>query len=167
MKQVQVYFAGHLLVSVAALAIGYAMAEKINWAFIFVFFGGFWYYAHVRGTQGIETMLFFGFTLAAAAGFWFGMPPAAMLVGLVAALGAWDLDHFGQRLRLVKRVEMDSGLGGNHLRRLGLIELLGLLAGMAGLTSSLQLTFWVQLLLVVLAIYGISRLVILVKNNLN
>jgi hypothetical protein len=166
MKQIHAFFAAHLLVMVAALAIGYAVGGHINWAFVFVGFGALWYFAYLRGAQGIETILFFGFALAAAVGFWLQLAPIAMLVALVCALGAWDLDHFFQRLRLVQRVEMTSGLGRSHLRRLGLIELLGFLAGLAGLTSNLYMPFWAELVLVLLAVIGISRLVIVVKNTL-
>jgi hypothetical protein len=166
MKRVQLFFTIHLLIAVTALAIGYALGGRLAWAFGVVFVGGLWYTAQFRGAQGIETIIFFAFALAAAAGFWIGLPPIAMLLTMVAALGAWDLDHFSQRLRLVERVVMDNGLDNNHLRRLLLIELLGLMAGLAGLTSDLRLTFWNQVLLVILAVFGISRLVLYIKAEL-
>jgi len=166
MKLIQTFFTVHLLTAVAALAIGYAVGGYINWAFVIILFGGLWYFAHLRGAQGLETLLFFGYALAAAVGFWVQLAPLAMLVAMVAALGAWDLDHFSQRVRLVERAELTSGLNRNHLRRLAIIEGLGLLAGLAALTSSLQIPFWTELLLVILAVYGISRMVIVVKNTL-
>ena len=166
MRRIQLFFTIHLLTAVAALALSYALGGRLQWAFGAILVGGLWYTAQFRGAQGIETILFFVFALAAAAGFWIGLPPVGMLLALVATLGAWDLDHFSQRLRLVERVVLDTGLGNNHLRRLLLIELLGLLAGLAGLTSSLYLTFWMQLLLVILAVYGISRLILFIKNEL-
>lgn len=166
MKRILVVYSIHILVAVAALALSYAHGGRPFWSMAIVFGGALWYYAHQRGAQGFETILFFGFAIAAAAGFWVGLSPYAMLVAMVAALGAWDLDHFAQRLRLVERVDLDTGLGSNHLRRLLFIEVLGLFTGLAGITSNFQLTFWTQLLLVVLAVFGLSRLVIFIKKEL-
>lgn len=166
MKRIQAIYSIHILIAVAALALSYAQGGWPHWSMAVVLGGAMWYTAHQRGAQGFETILFFGFAIAAAAGFWVGLSPYALLVALVASLGAWDLDHFSQRLRLVERVVLDTGLGNNHLRRLFLIESLGLMTGLVGLTSNFQLTFWTQLLLLVLAVFGLSRLVIFIKKEL-
>ena len=166
MKTINLLFSAHLLTAIAALAISLALGGALEAALVVVFFGGLWFFSQQQGMGGWGTILLFLFGLACGIGFWMDLTPGLLLLAIVATLGAWDLDQFSQRLRSVERVDLDSGLGKNHLRRLFLIESLGLLAGAAGLTARLQITFWAAVLLVILALVGISRLVIFIKKEL-
>jgi hypothetical protein len=166
MSLIQRIFWAHMLIGVAALAIGYAVAGLLLVSLVIVFFGAMWFAAQQRNGVGLEGILFTLFVLAAGIGFWLGAPGWLMLLATVAALGSWDLDHFLQRLSVVERVEFETGLGREHLRRLGMVEGLGLLAGLLALTSRMFIPFWWEILLVLLAVIGIRLVVRFVRKQM-
>ncbi len=165
MKTVTLFFVTHLVVAVAALAVGLALSGLLVVALFVVFVSSFWFFSQQRGVHGLETLFLFGFILAAVSGFWTHAPSFLMLFSTVAALGAWDLDQFLQRLNSVKRVEMETGLGSAHLRRLMLVEVIGVLVGSVALSARIQLDFWVAGILVLIAVIGLSRLVAYLRRE--
>lgn len=168
MIKIERFFIGHMLVAVAALAIGLATSETGSFlcSLLLVLLGVGWFANQQRGAVGGEGVLLFLFVLAAAIGFWLGAPSWVMLLGLVASLGAWDLDHFLQRLSRADRIELESGLGRDHLRRLMLVEVIGFTVGMVGLTFQTLITFWWEVLLVLLVVIGLSRIVARVRKEI-
>ncbi len=154
-----------MLVAVAALAIGYAVQGLLGAALVIVFFGAVWAAMQQRGASGLEGLLLYGFALAAAISLWLGVPGWAALLSLVATLGAWDLDHFLQRLRSVERVAFESGLGREHLRRLVLVEALGYVTGLLALTTRVSISFWWVVLLGILLVISISRIIAFVRKQ--
>ena len=165
MKTIYRFFLGHLLVAVAALAAAFAIPDAWWFSLGVVFFGGLWFAANRRGVGGLGSLLLFAFLLSATVGFLIGAPAALLLLTALGALGAWDLDQFLNRLRSVERVEYESGLGRDHLRRLLLVEGIGLLAGGLALTVRFALAFWWIVLLALLAVIGISRVVAFVRKE--
>lgn len=159
-------FWAQMLVGVAALAVGYAAAGHIFVSLIFVFLGSVWFTSQQQKGSGLEGILLTLFFMAGGIGFWLGAPGGLMLVAGVATLGAWDLDHFLQRLSIVERVDYDTGLGREHLRRLGMVEGLGLLAGLLALTSRITLSFWWEVLLALLAVLGIRAVIRFVRKQM-
>jgi hypothetical protein len=95
----------------------------------------------------------------AAFGAWQGLPAAWMLAGVVAALAAWDLDHFDQRLRGAGLIPRRAELLRAHLRQLALAAGAGLLLGGIALGVRLELTFGWVVLIGALAIVGVSGLI--------
>ena len=79
-----------------------------------------------------------------------------LLVGVTAALAAWDLEAFGARLASVERVENEHALMRTHLQRLGLVCAGGLLLGAGASLIRLQLRFGGALLLALLAVLGLG-----------
>ena len=170
MKRIQQIFNAHLLIAVAALAGGYALAGAWLGALIFLVLGGLWFAVQLRASSGaravgVASLMLFLFLPGCAVGMWLGVPGWLALIAAVAALGAWDLDHFLQRLSSAARVELGSGLGRAHLLRLASVEGVGLLAGLAALMVRARLPFWWEVLLVILAVAGISRLISLVRRQ--
>jgi len=82
-----------------------------------------------------------------------------MLVGVVAALSAWDLDHFARRLRGVERVEMRLALEWHHLRRLISVDGLGLLLAGVALAVQYKFSFDAALVLGLVAVLGLSQMI--------
>jgi hypothetical protein len=82
-----------------------------------------------------------------------------MLVGVVVALVAWDLDRFTWRMRAAGRVEGVDALERRHLWRLLIVAGSGLFLGAAALSVKIRLGFVVAFLLAFLAVLGLSRVV--------
>ena len=165
MKTIQRIFWAHLLTAVAVLAIGYAWSGVILAALVIVLFGALWYASQQHGGPGIEGIVFTLFVLASAGGFYLGIAGWLLLLVVVASLGAWDLDHFLQRLSAVDRVAFETGLGRQHIRRLLIVEGIGYLAGLTAITIRLQISFGWVALLIFMAVVGISQVVQFVKKQ--
>lgn len=142
MRTLERVFTAHMLVAVAALAIGFAMRGPIFCSFLVVLFGFVWFVSQQRGVSGLEGLLFFAFLVAAAAGIFFSVPRWLMLAAVVATLGAWDLNHFLQRLGASDNVDFEAGLGREHLRRLLIVEGVGFLGGLLALNLRVAVGFW-------------------------
>lgn len=171
MSAIQRIFWGHMLVATGGLAVGYAMAPLIveaNWGIftlIFVFIGGLWFAAQQRGAIGLEGIILYLYVLAAGLGFLLGAPGWLMLFSGVATLGAWDLDHFLQRLKEADNVDYSSGVGQNHIRRLGLVEGVGLLVGLTAITLRTSVSFWWEVALAFVALLGVRALIDFVRKQ--
>lgn len=175
MRTVQRFFWLHLFIAVLALSVGIGITIAWPPALIPVLFGAAWFAGQLRiarlkpgkGAEGIgpaNLMLFF-FLGGCVVGVLNAAPGWLMLLAAVAALGAWDLDHFLRRMSSVERVEFTSGLGRNHLRRLGMCEVLGLLAGLPALFLRINLSFGWVALLVLVAVITISQIVMYVRRE--
>jgi len=165
MTNIRRVFLAHLAVAVGGLAAGYAIEGQWIIACVFLLLGGLWLLANRRGVPGLGGLLMYVYLLALAAGFWLGIPGLLALLASVGALGAWDLGHFMHRLSAAEHVEFESGLGSAHLRRLAAVEGLGFLAGLLAINVRLVLPFWWVVLLVALAVMGLTRLVDFVRKQ--
>jgi len=165
MNTIQRFFWLHLLIAVSAISASYAMSGLGLVAAIFVFFGAAWAAARQRNAQGIAGIVLTLFLVAGGLGALLGMPGWLMLVMTVAALGAWDLDHFLQRLSGIKHVDYSTGIGRAHLRRLVVVEAIGLVAGLLALLMRTQIPFWWEALLVLLAVIGLRVLAAFVRRE--
>lgn len=165
------------LVATAALALGYGLNRQPIGVLIFIALGLLWLVGQRYALQAFAGLGMLGFTIGALLGILYGAQNGWMLVGITAALVAWDLHHFIQHIRVSEQVETtpeDAGertgvedradvearaLERLHLQRLGIVSGLGLLLGALALTVRLTLGFGVIVALGLVAIYGLSRLV--------
>lgn len=169
MNAVQRFFWGHLAAAALALAGGYALAGMWGPAGTFLALGVVWAAAQRRGgasgAGGIGGLMMVTFILAGAGGILAGIPGWLGILAVVAALGAWDLDHLLRRLAVAGRVDYASGLARAHLRRLALVEGAGFLAGLAAVVIRGRLPFWLEALLALLAVLGLSRVIQFVRSQ--
>ena len=140
----------------AALAVGYAQGGFWGWGVAWVVLGGVWWLGR-RWRAWTGTLAFLIFVLAAVAGLWVDLGGGWMLLGTVAALAAWDLDHFTRRLREGGRVEQEAGLVRAHLRRLAEVSAVGLGLGGVALLARIDLGLGLALLLGLLTVIGLRQ----------
>ena len=119
--------------------------------------GGMWLAGQRLGWGWTGSAGLTGFVVMAVFGIWSDVTPLGALAATVAAVGAWDLQRFRERLDAVDRVEDEASLTGAHLRRLLPVLLAGALAGFVALEVRLALSFGWALLLGALAILGLSQ----------
>lgn len=165
MKTIQRVFWAHVAVGVGALALGYGLAGQFWAALVFALLGALWFAGQRSGNRSLEGLMLLIFCAAAGIGFWTRVPGVALLVSVVGVLGAWDLDNFLRRLGSVGRVDFQSGLGREHMRRLVIIEGVGLVAGLVALTAQARIPFWWEGLLALLAVVGISRIIAFIRRQ--
>lgn len=165
MKAVRRVFWGQYLLAVLVMAVGYAMTGSFLAAGGIAALGSLWGLARWRKAAGLETAFFSMVILGGAAGFFQGVAGWALLLSVVAALGAWDLDSFLQRLEAAERVEYSSGLGRDHLRRLAMVQGIGLLVGLLTLGIRARIPFWWELLLILMAVVSLSVLIFFMRRQ--
>ncbi len=165
MITIQRVFWGHLLLATAALAAGYAVIDHHVIALMFVLAGALWFAAQQRAAYGLGEIMLFIFGASGALGFLFVVPGWLIPVAVVAALGAWDLAHFLQRLGAVEQVAYDTGLGRAHLRRLAIVEGAALALSLLALVIQARVSTWWEILLALLAVIGVSRLVSYIRQQ--
>jgi hypothetical protein len=142
-----------------ALALGYAGQSLWAGVGIVVVIGLLWLAGDWRGWDWAAEPCLAGWVSMAAFGAWLGLTSGWMLLGVVAALAAWDLAHFTARLRGAGAITPPSELTRNHLRRLAVVAGAGLLLGGIALGVRVELTFGWAILAAALAIIGLSRLI--------
>jgi len=90
-----------------------------------------------RGWGWMGSLGLICFVGTAAGGLWLGLAVGWMFLGAFAALVAWDLHDFVQRLRSVGWVETQAArhreLEQRHLRRLLIVQVLGALLAVIAL----------------------------------
>lgn len=165
MITVERFFWGHMLTAVAALSIGYALQGLGMCSLGLVLLGVIWLSFQQKKAWGSEGFMLFLFVASAGAALYLKVQPWLMLLAIIASLGAWDLNHFLMRLNMAERVEFTSGLTREHMRRLVLVELIGMLAGLAALTFRSQVTFWWEVLLGFLVIMCLSILIARIRKE--
>jgi hypothetical protein len=145
------------ILAAAVLAMGYGLGGLWVGALLCLALGDLWLLAQRRAWNWSPSAMLAVLTGLAAIGIWLNANPDWMLVGAVAALCTWDLNHFTQRVGQVGRMEEAPELERHHLQRLLLVALLGLLLGAIALRIEITLGFGMAMLLALLAVLALSR----------
>ena len=155
------------ILATVALALGYGLVGLWTGAIFVTALGFLWLIGQRRGWGWMASVMLMLFVSAASIGLRLNAQDGWMLFGVVAALSAWDLDHFAQRLSGVgqDRVEETRELERRHLERLLIVDGLGLLFGVVALGIEVDLGFGTVLLLGLLAILGLSRVVGILRRE--
>ncbi len=170
------------LVATTALAIGYGLNQRPIGILIFVALGMLWLVGQRYAFRPSAGLGLLGFAIGALLGVLYQGQNGWMLVGITAALVAWDMQHFVQHMRINERnetapadtesdadtVRLDTrarqetearALERAHLQRLAIVSGLGLLLGTLALTIRLTLRFGFIVALGLIAFFGLSRLI--------
>lgn len=144
------------ILATSVLAVSYGLAGVLIGAPLLSALGLLWLLGQRRGWGWATSVALVLFVGAAALGLWLDVGAGWMLLGAVAALSAWDLDHFAQRMRTVKQIKGARNLERRHLQRLLTVDGLGLLLGGVALGIEIEVGFGTAFLLGLLAILGLS-----------
>jgi len=148
-----------IVLATFALVLGYALHGLWAGVLFIVALGAFWLLAQRRGWDWIASVELVIFVGTAVVGLGLTSRAGWMLLGVVAALAAWDLDHFAQRMKKGGHIEGAQALERRHLLRLLVVSGLGLLLAAVALEIKITLQMGTALLLGVLAILCLSRAV--------
>jgi hypothetical protein len=150
-----------------AMAVGYALEGLWVGTLVSAVMGAAWLAGHWRRWGWITSVALPLSAGAAAIGLWLDVGSGWMLAGLVAALTAWDLEHFVQSLRSVDRVDHARELERSHLRRLLVVDGLGMALAALALRIRVRIGFGIMALLSLLLILALSRVVRYVRHEAN
>ncbi len=165
MKWTTRLFTASVAVSTGALALVFGLGGQVVWSPVFVALGALWLIGQRRTQEWVASLGLLSLTTGAVLGFWVGLPGGWLLLSTVAALVAWDLHDFAHRLQDVEHDEDARVLERRHLARLGVVSGLGLLLGWLALTIRVSLRFGVVFALGLIAVFGLSRLIRLLRRE--
>jgi hypothetical protein len=137
--------------------LGYALNGLWGGAVLALAIGLLWLVGQRYGKGWVASVALIVFAGMAGVGLQLRWGTGWALFGMVAALSAWDLGHFAQRLRFAGQVEDVCGLERQHLRRLLIVDGLGLLFASIALVIRVELGFGLALALGLLAVVGLSQ----------
>jgi hypothetical protein len=140
-----------------ALSAGYDVARRWPWLLVTGGLGLLWLAGYWRDWLWVAPLALAGLALAAAAGLLQAFGPGWMVLSLVAALCAWDLHYWVHTRRHLESAEDHRALERAHIRRLLAVAGLALALAAVALTVELRLTFFLALLLGLLAAWGLGR----------
>jgi hypothetical protein len=153
---------GSLALAVVSLAAGYTVSGHIAPAAVALAVGSGGLAAERRQWRWAAAVGLLALVGAAAIGIALDLQPALMLIGVVAALSAWDLSAFMGRLAAADNPgdqgapEQTLPLQRQHLRRLLLVNALGLAAAGTALAVQINFRFELAVLLAAAAITGLT-----------
>ena len=150
-----------ILLGNASLAIGYGQAGVAGYSIWFLLLAALWLFMHFRKWYWFSSFALLIMIVAAAYGVWLGYPTVWMVLGAVGGLLGWDLSDFSRRLSYAAPMDDTRTMERRHLERAGIVAALGL--GLALLSTVIhfqRLAFEVAVGLLILAVLGLTRLVI-------
>ena len=142
--------------SVFVLALAFALSDL--WAGVAAVLAGgaLWLLGHLRALRWTSSVALIVLVTAAAIAVSHSIGGGWPVLGLVAALVAWDLDQFAQLVRAAGRVDGARDLELRHIRRLlAVASIGGLLAGI-GMGLRVRFSFELALVLGALVMLGLS-----------
>jgi hypothetical protein len=150
-----------LAIGVAALllALAYAIAGRWIGTLAAVLVGAAWLAGVWRELPNVSGVGLAGAAIVAAAGPSQGAPAPVLLLGMVAALVAWDLARFAARLRAAGEVADAAAFERAHLRSVGAVAGVGLALGGLALVLRVAISFGWVIFFGVVAIVALGQLV--------
>lgn len=145
--------------SVLILAFGFALSGLWVGALAVLAAGLLWLLGQWRGLGWTSSALLVLQTAAAAVATLSAVGDGWSVLGLAAALVAWDLDQFAQRMGAAGRVDDAAGQERLHIRRLMAVVGIGGLLAAIGLVAQVRLSFGVALLLAALMMLCMSLII--------
>lgn len=154
-----------IAIAVLLLTVGYAWSAWWVLTPGIVVLGALWALQQQRGRTWASSAGLVFAVITGAAGFLAGVGAGWLLAGVVAALSAWDLDQFAQRLREVGQVPGRPEMERRHVWRLALAAAIGLLLGLTALQVQVRFTFFAALLLAALVALGVGELIVYLRRG--
>lgn len=154
-----------IITGIASLAHGYSQEGFTNPALWIVYLGIIWVLAEWRRLYWFSSVALLIMIFAAGYGVWQEFELAWMFLGALGGLLGWDLSDFVRRLRYAAPTDNVEEMERRHLMRVGIVAGLGL--GLAYLSTLLQvrrLAFEVAVGLILLAAFGLTRLVMRLRR---
>ena len=139
------------------LAAGFGLHDTWNRALLVLAAGALWLLGQRLGWRWVASTVLIFFVLMAILGIWLAVPGEWLLLGWVAALSAWELEHFARGMADAGCVEDAQDLEQCHLRRLLIVDGLAVLLGGLALRIKVKIGFGAAFVLALLAVFGLSR----------
>jgi len=173
MMLLQVLLPLNIVLAAGALAWAYGSGHQWSGVLILIGLGMLWlldyFFLRWRWTGTLAVLCFFSLIVA---GGWAGLSVGWLLVGVLATLAAWDLDHFAQRVQEMIEDDDEARDTGRetvvvrrHLLRLGGVIAIGGLLAVLALRVQVRFSFAVAVILTFASVLGLSQAVRMLRRE--
>jgi len=147
------------------IVLSYAINQFWIASFLIAALGIFWMIGYLKGWKWQASVMFTLFLGASAIGLWLNLSQWLILLSMVGAISAWDLDHFTQRMRYAGLVVERPNLEKYHIKRLFAVIFFGLFLSVIALNVEVKLGFGTILLLGMVAVLSLNQVIIFLKGK--
>lgn len=147
------------------IALSYAINQFWIASFLITILGILWMIGYLKGWKWQASVMFTLFIGASAIGLWLNLSQWLILLSMIGAISAWDLDHFTQRTRDAGLVVERPNLEKYHIKRLFAVNFFGLFLSVIALNVEVKLGFGTILLLGMIAVLGLNQVIIFLKGK--
>lgn len=165
MSMVTKYLYIAVAVAVAALAMGFATSPLSALTPLPVLLGLLALIGRRQTWRWSASLTMVGCVTLSALGVLRAAHPVWMLLAVIAALAAWDLDHFALRIESAQRIRDEIRFRDAHIRRLGWVLGLGFVLSLLALSLQLQLDLGWAIALGLLAVVSLGQAIQLLKRE--
>ena len=149
----------NLIIATGSLILGYLFTNLWFVSLAILILAGLWLLAAFRSWTWVPTLIFVFHVLIAGLGFYLSVGAPWLLLGMLSALFTWDIHNLDVRYNKAGVVINQSRITLHHLRRLLLIEGIGMLLVLITFSFQLELEFgWLIGLGLIVAI-GLSYVI--------
>ena len=147
------------------IVLSYAINQFWIASLLITILGILWMVGYLKGWKWQASVMFTLFIGASAIGLWLNLSQWLILLSMVGAISAWDLDHFTQRMRDAGLVVERPNLEKYHIKRLFFVNFFGLFLSVIALNVEVKLGFGTILLLGMIAVLGLNQVIIFLKGK--
>ena len=155
----RIVFPFSVSLSLGALALAFVRSGRMYTVWPVVILAALWLWGHYRRWHGVADIAFSGLVFMVIVGALTGLSVMWLLLAVVTALLAWDVDHFIRRVDRADFILLEPVLVRQHRRRLGWVLGLGSALAWMGLRAKIELNFALALFLALLVVVGLSGVV--------
>ena len=147
------------------IVLSYAINQFWIASSLITILGILWMVGYLKGWKWQASVMFTLFIGASAIGLWLNLSQWLILLSMVGAISAWDLDHFTQRMKYAGLVVERTNLEKYHIKRLLVVIFFGLFLSVIALNVEVKLGFGTILLLGMIAVLGLNQVIIFLKGK--
>ena len=149
----------------AALVIAYALSPYPIVAGFLFGLGTIWQYGRKRRWKACLEAMFVFHIVAGAVGAELGLSTGLILLGVLGALSAWDLNHFARRLHDTGKIRSRTKLVRQHFQRLSLVLVASVSCVLITAGINLKLNLWSVIGLGLVAVWGFCQVSVYLKGD--
>ena len=156
MKMLARFFYGSIALAAIAMVAGFFTVQAWIGVIPALLNPGLWIIARERRQTWSADAGFSAYVVLAMVAAWMNVHPVWLLISIAAGLAAWDIDRYQQRRSQIGSLLTGQDPSRAHIRRLLLVECVGLLLSALALVAKIQLGFWIAIPLAALMFLGIN-----------
>jgi hypothetical protein len=154
-----------ILISSIMLALAYVLNGFFLLAGLFLILGTMWLLDNRRRRHHLPSLVLIVFTLFCILGYWLQLSMPVLVLALSAAIAAWDMDHFIQRIQAQPPLREFDRLQRHHIKQLVIVIGIGIVIAQTVLLIQITLNFWIIFVIALLVTVSLTRVLMMIRSG--